>query len=742
MDKLIYLVPLMGILGLLYTLVKFNWVSRQDAGNDRMKEISNYIAEGAMAFLRAEWKVLGYFVVIVAILLAVMAGANPHSHWSIAVAFVIGAVLSALAGFIGMKAATKANVRTAQAARSSLSRALNVSFTGGAVMGVGVAGLAVFGLGGLYIVLKHFFAPDAAVNSDEMIRTIEVLTGFSLGAESIALFARVGGGIYTKAADVGADLVGKVEAGIPEDDPRNPATIADNVGDNVGDVAGMGADLFGSYVATVLATIVLGQETQIVGDDSLGGFSPIVLPMLIAGLGILFSIIGTLFVRISDTAGINTSAVQKALNMGNWGSMILTAIAAAGLVYWLLPEQMVLRDIPFTKWGVLGAIGVGLAVGALMSIITEYYTAMGKRPVMSIIKQSSTGHATNVIGGLAIGMESTFLPILVLAGGIWGSYECAGLYGVAIAAAGMMATTAMQLAIDAFGPIADNAGGIAEMSELPPDVREKTDVLDAVGNTTAATGKGFAIASAALTALALFAAFVGVSRISGIDIYKANVLACLFVGGMIPFIFSSLAIRAVGQAAMAMVEEVRRQFRTIPGIMEGTGKPEYDKCVAISTQASIKKMMLPGAIAIVSPLIIGFLPGLGAEALGGFLAGATVSGVLMGMFQNNAGGAWDNAKKSFEKGVEINGQIYYKKSEPHKASVTGDTVGDPFKDTSGPSMNILIKLMSIVSLVIAPTLAQLEGRAPSEAKNNKQEIKKEVIASLGQNQNNITAEYK
>jgi K(+)-stimulated pyrophosphate-energized sodium pump len=742
MDKLIYLVPLMGILGLLYTLVKFNWVSRQDAGNDRMKEISNYIAEGAMAFLRAEWKVLGYFVVIVAILLAVMAGANPHSHWSIAVAFVIGAVLSALAGFIGMKAATKANVRTAQAARSSLSRALNVSFTGGAVMGVGVAGLAVFGLGGLYIVLKHFFAPDAAVNSDEMIRTIEVLTGFSLGAESIALFARVGGGIYTKAADVGADLVGKVEAGIPEDDPRNPATIADNVGDNVGDVAGMGADLFGSYVATVLATIVLGQETQIIGDDSLGGFSPIVLPMLIAGLGILFSIIGTLFVRISDTAGINTSAVQKALNMGNWGSMVLTAIAAAGLVYWLLPEQLVLRGIEFTKWGVLGAIGVGLAVGALMSIITEYYTAMGKRPVMSIIKQSSTGHATNVIGGLAIGMESTFLPILVLAGGIWGSYECAGLYGVAIAAAGMMATTAMQLAIDAFGPIADNAGGIAEMSELPPDVREKTDVLDAVGNTTAATGKGFAIASAALTALALFAAFVGVSRISGIDIYKANVLACLFVGGMIPFIFSSLAIRAVGQAAMAMVEEVRRQFRTIPGIMEGTGKPEYDKCVAISTQASIKKMMLPGAIAIVSPIIIGFLPGLGAEALGGFLAGATVSGVLMGMFQNNAGGAWDNAKKSFEKGVEINGQIYYKKSEPHKASVTGDTVGDPFKDTSGPSMNILIKLMSIVSLVIAPTLAQLEGRAPSEAKNNKQEIKKEVIASLGQNQNNTTAEYK
>lgn len=732
MEKLIYLVPVMGIIGLLYTLVKFNWVARQDAGTDRMKEISNYIAEGAMAFLKAEWKVLGYFVVIVAILLAVMAKANPHSHWSIAFAFILGAVLSATAGYIGMKAATKANVRTAQAARTSLSKALNVSFTGGAVMGVGVAGLAVLGLGGLYIVLKQYFAPDSAINTDEMIRTIEVLTGFSLGAESIALFARVGGGIYTKAADVGADLVGKVEAGIPEDDPRNPATIADNVGDNVGDVAGMGADLFGSYVATVLATIVLGQQTEVLDADTLNGFSPVILPMLIAGVGILFSIAATLFVRISDTAGINTATVQKALNMGNWGSIVLTAIAAAGLVYWLLPENMALRGIIFTKWGVMGAIGVGLLVGALMSIITEYFTAMGKRPVLSIIRQSSTGHATNVIGGLAVGMESTFLPILVLAGGIWGSYECAGLYGVAIAAAGMMATTAMQLAIDAFGPIADNAGGIAEMSELPADVREKTDVLDAVGNTTAASGKGFAIASAALTALALFAAFVGVAGITGIDIYKANVLACLFVGGMIPFIFSSLAIRAVGEAAMAMVEEVRRQFRTIPGIMEGTGKPEYDKCVAISTQASLKKMMLPGAIAIISPLIIGFMPGLGAEALGGFLAGATVSGVLMGMFQNNAGGAWDNAKKSFEKGVEINGEMFYKKSEPHKASVTGDTVGDPFKDTSGPSMNILIKLMSIVSLVIAPTLAQMSGKAEAHAQVIKQPDTKrvEIIAEL------------
>lgn len=726
MDNLIYLVPVMGAIGLLYTLIKFSWVSKQDAGNERMKEISNYIAEGAMAFLRAEWKILTYFVVIAAVLLAFMGTRNPNSHWGIAIAFIIGAFFSALAGYIGMRIATKANVRTAQAARTSLSKALAVSFTGGSVMGLGVAGLAVLGLGGLFIILKMIFAPNSAVDSMEMVRTIEVLTGFSLGAESIALFARVGGGIYTKAADVGADLVGKVEAGIPEDDPRNPATIADNVGDNVGDVAGMGADLFGSYVATVLATMVLGQETK--SEDQFGGLAPILLPMMIAGVGILFSIIGTLFVRISDASGVNTANVQKALNMGNWGSIILTALACVGLVYYILPETMMLRDFEFTKWGVLGAIAVGLAVGTLMSIITEYFTAMGKRPVASIVKQSGTGHATNVIGGLAVGMESTFLPILVLAAGIWGSYECAGLYGVAIAAAGMMATTAMQLAIDAFGPIADNAGGIAEMSELPKEVREKTDVLDAVGNTTAATGKGFAIASAALTALALFAAYVGVINhngfaMEGIDIYKADVLASLFIGGMIPFIFSSLAIRAVGEAAMAMVEEVRRQFRSIPGIMEGTGKPEYDKCVAISTEASIKKMMLPGAIAILSPLVIGFL--LGPEALGGFLAGATVAGVLMGMFQNNAGGAWDNAKKSFEKGVEINGQTYKKGSEPHKAAVTGDTVGDPFKDTSGPSMNILIKLMSIVSLVIAPTLASLHGDGVHVTKAKK--VEKEVV---------------
>jgi K(+)-stimulated pyrophosphate-energized sodium pump len=525
---------------------------------------------------------------------------------------------------------------------------------------------------------------------------------------------------------VGADLVGKVEAGIPEDDPRNPATIADNVGDNVGDVAGMGADLFGSYVATVLATMVLGQEVTAVGGgklvDAFDGLSPILLPMMIAGVGILLSIIGTFFVRISENAGLNTATVQKALNMGNYGSMILTAIACYFLVGYILPENMALRGIEFTRNGVIGAIAVGLIVGTLMSIITEYYTAMGKRPVMSIIKQSSTGHATNIIGGLAIGMESTFMPIIVLAAGIFGASYCAGLYGVAIAAAGMMATTAMQLAIDAFGPIADNAGGIAEMSELPAEVREKTDILDAVGNTTAASGKGFAIASAALTSLALFAAFVGVAMPDNqhIDIYKADVLAALFVGGMIPFIFSSLAIRAVGEAAMAMVEEVRRQFRTIPGIMEGTGKPEYEKCVAISTEASLKKMMLPGAITIISPILIGFT--MGPEALGGFLAGATVSGVLMGIFQNNAGGAWDNAKKSFEKGVEINGEMFYKKSEPHKASVTGDTVGDPFKDTSGPSMNILIKLMSIVSLVIAPSLAQLHPTKAMEVKSQTVEI--------------------
>lgn len=565
-------------------------------------------------------------------------------------------------------------------------------------MGLGVAGLAIIGLGGLFIVFYQVFVHGTAANGPEMKRAIEVLAGFSLGSESIALFARVGGGIYTKAADVGADLVGKVEAGIPEDDPRNPATIADNVGDNVGDVAGMGADLFGSYVATILATMVLGQEID-ASKDNFGGLSPIILPMFIAGIGLLFSIVGTWFVKIKN----ETDSVQKALNFGNWSSIVLTAIATYFLVNYLLPVNMVSRDIAFTSMDVYYAIITGLVVGTLMSMITEYYTAMGKRPVLSIIKRSGTGHATNILGGLSVGMESTVAPILVLAAGIMTSYHFAGLYGVSIAAAGMMATTAMQLSIDAFGPIADNAGGIAEMSRLPEEVRHRTDNLDAVGNTTAATGKGFAIASAALTSLALFAAFVGIAGISSIDIYKAQVLAGLFVGGMIPFIFSSLCIAAVGRAAMDMVNEVRRQFREIPGIMEYKAKPEYEKCIAISTKASIREMITPGAIALLVPIIVGFA--FGPEVLGGLLAGVTVSGVLMGIFQSNAGGAWDNAKKSFEKGVSINGEMFYKKSEPHKASVTGDTVGDPFKDTSGPSMNILIKLMSIVSLIIAPHIA-------------------------------------
>ncbi len=708
-NQFLYLVPLLGVVGLIVMAFKSAWVSKQDAGDENMQELAGYIAKGAMAFLKAEWRVLSIFVVFAAALLAysgsisMVNGREIHSSWIISIAFIIGAVLSATAGYIGMNVATKANVRTTQAARTSLAKALKVSFTGGTVMGLGVAGLAVFGLGGLFIVFLKIFNV-VEVNSNEMKTAIEVLTGFSLGAESIALFARVGGGIYTKAADVGADLVGKVEAGIPEDDVRNPATIADNVGDNVGDVAGMGADLFGSYVATILATMVLGQEIIIeksngISIDGLNGFSPILLPMVIAGLGIIFSIVGTWFVRISG----EKSNVQNALNLGNWSSIILTGIVSFFLVNYMLPENMVLRGYEFTAMQVFYAIVVGLVVGALMSIVTEYYTAMGKEPVNSIIRQSATGHATNIIGGLSVGMKSTVIPILVLAGGIMSSYYFAGLYGVAIAAAGMMATTAMQLAIDAFGPIADNAGGIAEMSQLPPEVRERTDNLDAVGNTTAATGKGFAIASAALTALALFAAFVGVAGIDAIDIYKANVLAGLFVGAMIPFIFSALAIAAVGRAAMDMVQEVRRQFREIPGIMEYKAKPEYEKCVEISTKASIREMMLPGAIALITPIIVGFI--FGPEVLGGLLAGVTVSGVLMGIFQNNAGGAWDNAKKSFEKGVEINGEMYYKKSEPHKASVTGDTVGDPFKDTSGPSMNILIKLMSIVSLVIAPYIA-------------------------------------
>lgn len=704
----LYLIPALGIFGLVVMWFKSSWVSKQAAGEEKMVELAGFIAEGAMAFLKAEWKVLTYFVIGAAALLAYSGTMVETSSPFIAVSFVIGAVLSAMAGFFGMNIATKANVRTTQAARTGLKGALKVAFTGGTVMGLGVAGLAVLGLGSLFILFYNIYVVNvegATVNGKAMETAIEVLAGFSLGAESIALFARVGGGIYTKAADVGADLVGKVEAGIPEDDVRNPATIADNVGDNVGDVAGMGADLFGSYVATILATMVLGREIAV--TDNFGGLSPILLPMLIAGLGIIFSIIGFSLVRISDDNG----NVQKALNIGNWTSVIITTVACYFIVMWMLPANMTLRGASFTNTGVFLAILVGSIVGALMSIVTEFYTAMGKRPVNSIVQQSDTGAATNIIGGLSVGMESTLVPTIILAGGIYLSHYFAGLYGVAIAAAGMMATTAMQLAIDAFGPIADNAGGIAEMSRLPKEVRARTDILDAVGNTTAATGKGFAIASAALTALALFAAYVGLAGINSIDIYKADVLAGLFIGAMIPFIFSSLAIAAVGRAAMAMVVEVRRQFREIPGIMEYKSKPEYDKCVAISTQASLREMMLPGAIALITPIIFGFA--FGPEVLGGLLAGVTVSGVLMGMFQNNAGGAWDNAKKSFEAGVMINGEMQYKGSEAHKASVTGDTVGDPFKDTSGPSMNILIKLMSIVALIIAPHISV--NKAPHRA---------------------------
>ena len=715
MENLVYIIPLFGVLALIYTFIKFAWVGKQDAGNDKMKTIAKAIADGAMAFLKAEYRVLAIFVVIAGILLGVISTVegikSEHSHWFIVVAFVIGAFFSALAGFIGMRVATKANVRTANAAKTSLSKALKVSFTGGTVMGMGVAGLAVLGLSMLFALLYNWFMGGQWTGNDGMTKVLEALAGFSLGAESIALFARVGGGIYTKAADVGADLVGKVEAGIPEDDPRNPATIADNVGDNVGDVAGMGADLFGSYVATVLAAMVLGNYViRDMGgsiDDQFGGIGPIVLPMLLAGLGIVFSLIGFFFVNVKDDKGANESTVQAALNKGNWGSIILTLVAAYFVIDWMLPKTMMMNFfgegiVEITSIRVFGAVCVGMFVGGVISFITEFYTGMNGKPVRGVVQKSGTGAATNIIAGLSLGMMSTFMPVILFAGAIWGSYALAGFYGVAIAASAMMATTAMQLAIDAFGPIADNAGGIAEMSELPKEVREKTDILDTVGNTTAAIGKGFAIASAALTALALFAAYVTFTGIDGINIYKAKVLAALFVGGMIPVVFSALAMSSVGKAAMQMVTEVRRQFREIPGILEGTGKPDYEKCVEISTKAAIKEMMLPGAITIISPIIIGFA--MGAEALGAYMAGVCVSGVLWALFQNNAGGAWDNAKKSFEKGVEIEGQKFYKGSEPHKAAVTGDTVGDPFKDTSGPSMNILIKLTCLVGLVIAPIL--------------------------------------
>ncbi|MFZ1497774.1 MAG: sodium-translocating pyrophosphatase [Saprospiraceae bacterium] len=717
---MVYLLPVFGIIALAYMAVLSSWVTRQDAGDAKMTGIAKNIAEGAMAFLNAEYRVLAIFVLIACTALGFLSTQVANSHWFIVVAFVIGAVFSATAGNIGMRIATKANVRTTQAARSSLAKALEVSFKGGSVMGLGVAGLAVLGLSGLFAFLYSWLAGGTWGGYNNMSMILETLAGFSLGAESIALFARVGGGIYTKAADVGADLVGKVEAGIPEDDPRNPATIADNVGDNVGDVAGMGADLFGSYVATVLAAMVLGN--YVIKDmggslnDQFGGLGPILLPVLIAGLGIIFSIIGLFFVRVNDNGG-DENAVQRALNMGNWVSLGLTAIACFFIIRWMLPAEMTMSifsngaftPVQVSAMAVYYAVVIGLVVGAAISAITEYYTALGKKPVLGIVQQSATGAATNIIAGLAVGMMSTAMPTILFAGAIWAAYAFAGFYGVAIAASAMMATTAMQLAIDAFGPIADNAGGIAEMSELPKEVRQRTDILDTVGNTTAAIGKGFAIASAALTALALFAAYVTFTGINGINIFNAKVLAALFIGGMIPVVFSAFAMSAVGRAAMDMVNEVRRQFREIPGILEGTGTPEYGKCVAISTQAAIREMMIPGAITIITPIIIGFT--MGPEALGGYMAGVTVSGVLWAIFQSNAGGAWDNAKKSFEKGVKINGKMEYKGSDAHKAAVTGDTVGDPFKDTSGPSMNILIKLTCLVGLAIAPILGEMYGTA-------------------------------
>jgi len=738
----IYLPIVLSLVGLLYMLVKRAWVMKQDAGDGKMKEISDHIYEGALAFLNAEYRLLAIFVFAASIVLAGVSFLVPSTHILIVVAFIIGAIFSAFAGNMGMKIATKTNVRTTQAARTSLPQALKVSFGGGTVMGLGVAGLAVLGLTSFFILFYQMFMGgvwSAETGVSDMTMVLETLAGFSLGAESIALFARVGGGIYTKAADVGADLAGKVQADIPEDDPRNPATIADNVGDNVGDVAGMGADLFGSYVATVLAAMVLGnyiiKDMGGMIEDAFGGIGPILLPMAIAGVGIVISLLGTFFVKISSNDA-KEPEVQKALNIGNWASILMVAISCFVLCKFMLPETMqmnffgdFLQDISSMR--VFYACLVGLVVGAGISAFTEYYTGLGKPPILKIVQQSSTGAGTNIIAGLATGMISTFSSVLLFAAAIWMSYAFAGFYGVALAASAMMATTAMQLAIDAFGPIADNAGGIAEMSEQDPIVRERTDILDAVGNTTAATGKGFAIASAALTSLALFAAYVTFTGIDGINIFKAPVLAMLFVGGMVPVVFSALAMNAVGKAAMEMVNEVVRQFKEIPGIMEGTGKPEYDKCVDISTKASLKEMMLPGLLTIGFPIIIVLIGKLAypsnnllvAEMLGGYMAGVTVSGVLWAIFQNNAGGAWDNAKKSFEAGVEINGEMTYKGSEAHKAAVTGDTVGDPFKDTSGPSMNILIKLTCLIGLVIAPILGG--GHVSDEVSAvNKSEIKK------------------
>ena len=728
MENIIYYIPLFGLLALLYTVYKSAWVLKQDAGTDKMQKIAKHIAEGAMAFLKAEYKVLSIFVICVAVLLGWNGSQDPNSSYLIAVSFITGAFCSGLAGFIGMRIATKANVRTTNAARTSLGKALEVAFAGGSVMGLGVVGLGVLGLSSLFIIYSNAFGVDTQA---DLNRVITIITGFSFGASSIALFARVGGGIYTKAADVGADLVGKVEAGIPEDHPLNPATIADNVGDNVGDVAGMGADLFESYVGSIVGTMVLGAAFMVPGFiDNFNGLSAVLLPLVLVSAGIVTSIIGTFFVKVREGG-----SPQMALNIGEFGSSFLMIIASWFIIKWMLPESWVYNDLLYgterhmTSTGIFLATIIGLVAGLLVGMVTEYYTGTGKKPVMSIVRQSVTGAATNIIAGLSLGMMSTVAPILLIAFSIIGAFHFGGLYGIAIAAVGMLSNLGIQLAVDAYGPIADNAGGIAEMSELPKEVRQKTDKLDAVGNTTAAIGKGFAIASAALTALALFGAFMTVAHIKSIDISKANVMAGLFIGGMLPFLFSALAMQAVGKAAMAMIEEVRRQFKEIPALKaalevmkrnEGRekdtwseedkktfeaadGVAEYSKCVDISTKSALRQMVLPGLMAVLVPVTIGLLGG--AEMLGGLLAGVTVCGVLMAIFQANAGGAWDNAKKMVEEGVTIDGKEYKKGSDLHKAAVVGDTVGDPFKDTSGPSLNILLKLMAVIALVIAPMIA-------------------------------------